>query len=158
MPARTGGETVVATAAPRRATAADLPAIRALLASASLPVADLGGEPAVEFLVLELADGTLAGAIGLERHGRAGLLRSLVVDPARRAGGLGARLVAALEDEARAAGIDELVLLTQTAERFFANRGYAVVDRTAVPPAVQSSREFRSLCPASAVAMLKRLT
>ena len=50
-------------------------------------------------------------------------------------------------------GIGQLVLLTQTAEQFFARRGYAVIAREAAPAAVQHSAEFRSICPASATCM-----
>jgi amino-acid N-acetyltransferase len=49
------------------------------------------------------------------------------------------------------------VLLTQTAEVFFANRGYRRIGRADAPQAVQASAEFRSLCPASAVAMSRVL-
>jgi amino-acid N-acetyltransferase len=50
-----------------------------------------------------------------------------------------------------------LVLLTQTAEPFFARLGYSVVDRVYVPDEVKASAEFRSLCPAAATCMTKSL-
>jgi amino-acid N-acetyltransferase len=49
------------------------------------------------------------------------------------------------------------VLLTQTAERFFSQRGYSRIDRASVPAPVQEASEFRSLCPASATCMSKAL-
>jgi len=133
----------------------DLAALRVLLDADGLPVADLDASP-VDFLVARV-DGRLVGAVGIERYGDAGLLRSLVVDRASRGTGLGGRLVSALESQAGRDGITRLVLLTQTAEPFFAARGYAVVERGSVPPAVQASAEFRSLCPASATCMSKTL-
>jgi protein-tyrosine-phosphatase len=54
--------------------------------------------------------------------------------------------------------IEQLFLLTQTAQRFFEHQGYRVIDRQSVPRDVQGSAEFRSLCPASAVCMAKDLT
>ena len=54
-------------------------------------------------------------------------------------------------------GMDQLVLLTQTAEPFFATRGYAVIAREAAPAAVRRSAEFRSICPASAICMTRQL-
>lgn len=138
------------------AAAADLAAIRTLLVEARLPVDDLGDLPDLRFRVVR--DGErLAGTIGLERYGDVGLLRSLVVAPDRRRSGAGTALVRALERDARSAGIVELVLLTQTAESFFRRLGYAAIERADAPDAVKASAEFRHLCPASAVCMVKRL-
>jgi len=139
----------------RAATAQDLPNIQALLQRCELPTADLA-EARIAFLVDE-RDGEIAGAIGLQRFERVALLRSLAVDAARRGEGAGGELVTLLEAEAREQGIDELVLLTQTAQAFFARRGYRVIDREAAPAAVLQTEEFRSLCPASAVCMAKLL-
>ena len=47
------------------------------------------------------------------------------------------------------------MLLTQTARDFFAHLGYRVIERTEAPEEVQGSEEFRSLCPASAICMVK---
>ena len=139
----------------RPAIDGDLDAIARMLRAAALPTEDLDAS-AIEFLVLEAA-GRLVGAVGLERFGATGLLRSLVVDQAHRGGGRGAALVRALERRARDAGIGELVLLTQTAEAFFEARGYAAIARDEAPASVRASAEFRSLCPASAVCMRRRL-
>lgn len=139
----------------RRAIPADTRPIRDLLTAAQLPVEDLD-RASVQFWVV--GEGSpVVGAIGLERSGAAGLLRSLVVAPAKQKHGVGRTLVAALERDARQAGVDELVLLTQTAEAFFRRSGYGVVDRASVPAGIRALAEFKSLCPASAVCMTKRL-
>jgi amino-acid N-acetyltransferase len=140
----------------RAATAADAAAIRDLILGAGLPVADLDRAPGLRFWVVEDGD-RIVGAIGLEAFGAAGLLRSLAVAPPHRQHGLGSALVAALEREARTKGLELLVLLTETAEAFFAQRGYAAVERAHVPGEIRQSAQFRSLCPASAVCMVKRL-
>jgi amino-acid N-acetyltransferase len=139
----------------RSASAADLEAIRALLEQDALPASDLGSSRP-QFLVA-CVGAERVGAAALEPHGAAALLRSLVVAPSWRGRGLGRQLVKALERQARAAGIGELVLLTQTAAAFFAQLGYGVIDRAQAPAAVQHSSEFRTLCPASAVCMRKVL-
>jgi amino-acid N-acetyltransferase len=54
-------------------------------------------------------------------------------------------------------GIRRLYLLTATTQDFFAKHGYAVVPRGSVPEAIQTSTEFMSLCPASAICLHKRL-
>ena len=134
----------------------DRPGVERLLADAGLPTADLGTAPDLRFHVVR-EHGRVVGAIGLERYGTAGLLRSLVVAPGLRGRGLGAELVEALEQDALAAGIETLVLLTQTAETFFARRGYARIERAAAPDGVRASAEFSALCPASATTMIKTL-
>jgi amino-acid N-acetyltransferase len=138
------------------AAAADFPAIYRLLEAEGLPIADLRASKA-EFIVLRDA-GSIVAAGALERFGAAALLRSVVVAGDRRRAGLGRIVVAELESRARGAGMDRLVLLTQTAEEFFAARGYQVIDRSQAPPEVQASQEFRSLCPSSAICMIKNLS
>jgi amino-acid N-acetyltransferase len=140
----------------RTATDDDLPRILALLTQSSLPTEDLADAMAT-FLVDE-RDGALAGVIGLQRFGQAGLLRSLAVAPAYQGQGIARRLVVALETEARLQEIDALYLLTQTAERFFTLQAFEALPREQAPAALQASAEFRSLCPASAVCMGKRLS
>lgn len=140
----------------RAATAADAAAITGLLLGAGLPVADFERAPGLRFWVAEDGD-AIAGAIGLERYGTAGLLRSLVVAPPHRQRGQGAALVATLEREARTDGVERLVLLTETAEAWFAQLGYALIERAHVPDEIRQSAEFSSLCPASAVCMTKPL-
>jgi amino-acid N-acetyltransferase len=140
----------------RVSTATDLIAVRDLLVGAGLPVEDLDSAPGLRFWVAVDAD-RIVGAIGLERFGTAGLLRSLVVAPSHRQHGLGSALAAALEQEASTNGMAILVLLTETAEAFFRRHGYAVVDRAYVPDEIKGSAEFLSLCPASATCMTKSL-
>jgi amino-acid N-acetyltransferase len=140
----------------RRGSAADLPAVSALLDHAGLPTADLSPSHLQMWLVE--AKSALVGVIALERFGSEALLRSLAVVAEYRKLGVGRRLVARLEDDARANGVRQLVLLTETAEGFFRSLGYSVVDRSSVGEAPKQSAEFRSLCPVSAICMSKMLT
>jgi thioredoxin type arsenate reductase len=131
----------------------ELPAVVALLAASGLPHADLTPGHLAHFRVAR--DGrTLAGVVGLEVFGRAGLLRSLAVVPEARGTGLGGRLVAAVEADARALGLEALYLLTTTAAPFFAARGYAPTD---VPSPLGASAEFAALCPSTAPCFSKPL-
>jgi amino-acid N-acetyltransferase len=93
----------------------------------------------------------------MEHYGTVGLLRSVAVDPARRGTGLGGSLVEYVLGRAGAAGINDVFLLTTTAERYFPRHGFAVASREAVPAALAASEEFRGACPASAVLMRRRL-
>lgn len=130
-------------------------AIRALLADHGLPVEDLE-TAAIDFILAVESDHVL-GVVGLEAFDGTGLLRSLSVRAERRGAGLGAALLQAVEARACARGLRQLVLLTQTAEPFFARHGYATIERASAPASVQTSGEFRSICPASATCMSKSL-
>jgi N-acetylglutamate synthase-like GNAT family acetyltransferase len=139
----------------RSATQADSAQIVALLQANELPTSDLQ-ESRPEFFVIE-EGGELFGTGGVQAFGDAALLRSVAISKDRQHAGLGSALLSALERHASGLGIGELVLLTQTAEPFFARHGYVRVERARVPQAIQATAEFRSLCPASAVCMSKRL-
>src|SRR5215472_13757839 len=113
----------------RAATRRDVENIRMLLESSGLPTGDLASA-APEFVVACLGSEVI-GVGAIERRESAALLRSVTVATGRRGSGLGRLLVLELERRARAAGVRQLVLLTQTAERFFAALGFSVIDREA---------------------------
>jgi amino-acid N-acetyltransferase len=139
----------------RAATESDIGEIRLLLEQAGLPTSDLTvARP--QFTVLR-EGGRIVAAGALQAFGSIALVRSVVVVGDRRLAGLGEMIVQALEQGARAARIGQLILLTQTATGFFARQGYRVMARIEVPEDVLGSEEFRSLCPASAICMIKIL-
>jgi len=135
----------------RAATAADAPAVRALLTEAQLPLAGMP-DPLTHFVVAE-REGVVVGAVGLEIHGDVALLRSAVVRHALRGQRIGEFLVRTILDHAREARIRELVLLTITAADWFPRFGFTRITREDVPAALHASEEFRGACPASAVVM-----
>ena len=121
-----------------RPRTADYQAVMALLESAGLPTA---GVPRMlgDFLVADTGAG-LAGAIGLERYGSGALLRSAVVRPGDQGTGIGAALVRAVLDLARDGELQEIYLLTTTAERWFPRFGFTPIGGTQVPEAVRRHR------------------
>lgn len=133
---------------------ADVTAMAALLKAAGLPSKDFVAHLA-HFLVAR-EGGEVVGVVGCERHGPDALLRSLVVAPARRGGGLGDKLVRQLTVAAIRSGVEDFYLLTTTAEDFFRARGFVAVPRDRVPAGLAATKEFRgSLCPASAVCLTR---
>jgi amino-acid N-acetyltransferase len=54
-------------------------------------------------------------------------------------------------------GVKELYLLTTTAEKFFPKLGFDSIDRDNVPTPIQATEEFSSICPSTAVCMVKKL-
>ena len=139
----------------RTANEADAAAIRDLLERSGLPTGDL--RTATPEFVLAVNAGQIVGIGALEHFGGEALLRSVAVEPQWRSSGVGRLLIGELERRARAAGVSELILLTLTATDFFRGLGYGTKDRARVAAAFLDSAEFRSLCPASAICMAKRL-
>ncbi|HEX9933912.1 MAG TPA: arsenic resistance N-acetyltransferase ArsN2 [bacterium] len=139
----------------RKAEQRDMEGILDLLRHLHLPVEGVS-EHLQNFLVITDGPG-ISGVVGLEIYGRQALIRSLAVAPVHQGKGLGSRLFDSALAEARDRGVEELVLLTQTAEPFFAKRGFKRVSSGEVKGPVLSSVEFRSACPASAVVMRSRL-
>jgi amino-acid N-acetyltransferase len=140
----------------QKATPRDLDAIKGVLEACQLPHKDITPEHLAHFLVLR-RKGDLVGTVGLEKCDSYGLLRSLVVVDSHRGRGLGNKLTSEIEKYARSCGVQALYLLTTTAAPFFTKRGYRVIERGDAPIPIQSTQEFISICPASAVCMLKRI-
>ena len=128
----------------------------ALLHAQGLPVSDITDEHLGHFFYSG-SDGSPTGLVGIEIYGADALLRSLVVADTARTQGLGSSLVEHAEGYAASRQVSAMYLLTTTAESFFRRRGYRCIDRAEAPPAIQSTREFARLCPASAAFMIKRL-
>jgi amino-acid N-acetyltransferase len=134
-----------------RASPADRPPIVALLRSCSLPVEDLPSDLGDFFTATQGSE--LVGTIGLEMFGPTALLRSLAVAPGWRGRGLAESLWERARAHALASGVQEVFLLTTTAEPIFARWGFQRTSRDVAPPAIQNTSEFTTLCPASAAFM-----
>ena len=122
----------------------------AALKGAELPTDDLFDQ---HFRYFE-HDGRAWGGVG---SGEDALLRSVVVADAARGRGLGAAIVNALADKARAANTKHLWLLTTSASRFFEGLGWRSMERAAAPPQIAASRQFAGICPVSATLMVRAL-
>jgi amino-acid N-acetyltransferase len=70
---------------------------------------------------------------------------------------LGSALVEHVEQYAGSRSVRSIYLLTTTAETFFKRLGYERVERSQAPSAIERTREFASLCPASSVFMVKSI-
>ena len=138
----------------RNATSSDFPEVERLLLASKLPLEGVK-ENFSSFVVAEEA-GTIAGAIGLEKYGSAALVRSAVVSPSSRGTGVGRQLVERVLQRANEEGIDDIYLLTTTAENYFPKFGFTPTTRSAVPESVKASAEFRGACPDTAVVMSRR--
>jgi amino-acid N-acetyltransferase len=152
MPAETSSRDCVAL---RDASPSDLPAVLALLDRTQLPTAGVA-EALPHFVVAE-DKGQVVGAVGLEIYGSSALLRSAAVEERLRGCGVGRALIDRALEIARARGVNDVFLLTTTAEHYFPRFGFSCVSRELVTPEVRGSVEFTEACPASAVVMRKSL-
>ena len=128
--------------------------LRLQLEVAGLPTDDLD-DPGRLFFRLSDRDGPI-GYVGLEGEGPDRLLRSLVVMRSSRGQGHGRDLVRRLEQRCGDA-VERLHLLTTGAGPFFRSLGYIDGDRGKAPPAIGSTAQFASLCPATATYLVKDL-
>ncbi|UCF67001.1 MAG: GNAT family N-acetyltransferase [Acidobacteriota bacterium] len=138
----------------RSAEPADLESIKDLLLSENLPLE--GVEQHLGQFIVARDEDRLIGVVGLERYGKVGLLRSLTVAADHRRRQIGAELCRRLMRRAAALGVDELYLLTETAEHFFSRLGFRRCPRDRVPEAIARTAEFSRLCPATAALMMQR--
>ena len=130
--------------------------VRSLLEQANLPTDILESGRGNLWLV---RDGTATAAGGFEFYGEDALLRSVVVDPAHRSTGMGGRMVEQLLKIAAERRVRRVWLLTETAEKFFAQRGFVKVERSTITnKELLASPEFTHVCSTTAVCMLRDLT
>lgn len=136
----------------RPANEDDWEKVARLLAGAGLPLE--GARENLAGFLVALEGDELAGCAGLERYGATGLLRSVAVGGARRGTGLGKELVKQVLSRAGGEGVQNVVLLTETARGFFPKFGFREISRAEVPAPALASVEFQSACPQSAAVMI----
>lgn len=139
----------------RPAQARDLPVILQLLRDANLPIQGVS-EHLDTFLVAQ-DDSDVVGAVGLELYGDIGLLRSAVVHESHRSSGIGTLLYERLREFASSKGVRRLVLLTTTAEKYFARKGFTIIEPQNLTGSILTSSEFTGACPSTAVCMEQKL-
>jgi len=132
----------------------DVEAIITLLNVNNLPVKDFAGGQRI-FLVAH-SDNKTVGCVAVEIYGTLGLLRSLAVNNDYRGKGIGQKLVAEAETWSSNNALKSLYLLTTTAAEFFPKMGWSTTDRKAVPEIISASSEFASVCPSTAVCLMKK--
>jgi amino-acid N-acetyltransferase len=129
--------------------------IKKLLSDSQLPT--VGITPFLEHFIIAKSAQKIIGVAGVEIYNSTGLLRSLAVEPNFRGTAVGKELCSRTIAHAHTQNIQEIYLLTTTAEGFFTKRGFGIVDRSIAPDSLKNSVEFKTLCPASAVCMKMQL-
>jgi amino-acid N-acetyltransferase len=134
----------------------DGPAILRLLSVAGLPIDGLLDH--LDTAVVARAGGRVLGCAALEVYPDGALLRSVVVDADAKGWGIGTQVTTAALNLASARGASAVYLLTTTAEEFFPRFAFERIGRDQVPASVQTSVEFRSACPSTAIVMRRAIS
>jgi len=135
----------------KKANPDTLPAIQRFLTDMQLPVSDLPTD--LSGFTLAFDGDELVGTAGMELMGGVGLLRSIAVAETHRNRQLGKQLFAAALDHARANGVQEVFLITDSAAGYFEKNGFQRIERSEAPAEIAGTAQFAGLCPASAVVM-----
>jgi amino-acid N-acetyltransferase len=138
-----------------RARPEDMERVLALLVENHLPVDGLREHLATTLVAR--AESGVVGSAALEIYPDGALLRSVAVAPALQRHRLGCVLTEAAVRLAQQHRVPAVYLLTTTAVQYFPKFGFESISRSEVPASVQTSVEFTSACPASAIVMRKRL-
>lgn len=133
--------------------AADHQGFLALLEASDLLVSDLD-EGDGEYWVYRANDRDQSFG-GLVAYGPHGLVRSIVAT--RPGEGAGRRILNHLFDRAGARGLRQVWLLTTDADGFFAKHGFVRVAREEAPDVIAATAQFASLCPTTAILMMREL-
>ncbi len=139
----------------RTAAERDIPSIQELLRVCNLPADDIAEHWRL-FLVARQGE-SIVGTVGLEVREKAALLRSLAVAQSHRGIGLGQLLYRRMIARAESLGLEEIGLLTTTAEKFFTRAGFRKLGTRPIPPYIAASKEYQLFCPSTAVCMTKTL-
>lgn len=140
----------------RSAKPGDRNEIQARLKEAGLPYQDI--LPHLDHFLLAESSDRIVGCIGLEIYTDAALLRSLAVHVGDRNKKIGRQLCEEVFDYARRLKVKRIYLLTETAADFFRKLGFEQIERSLAPVTIQSTAEFKSLCPSSATCMVLSLS
>jgi len=121
------------------------------LQKVNLPTSDLPTD--LSGFTLALDGEQIVGSAGMELFGNRGLLRSVAVAETHRNQQLGQLLFAAALNHARSHQVQQVFLITNSADQYFEKKGFQQLDRSDVPEEITQTKQFSALCPSSAVVM-----
>jgi amino-acid N-acetyltransferase len=124
-----------------RARLADWDELEAFIRSCGLPTEGLHDH--LDTTLIARVQNVVAGASAVEVYPHSvGILRSVAVAKQLRGRGLGLTMVMRSLALARERKLAEILLLTDTAESFFAQFGFETIPRDSVPHGIETTTEF----------------
>jgi N-acetylglutamate synthase-like GNAT family acetyltransferase len=138
----------------RTALVEDFPEIANLLDECKLPHSDI--VPGKQNFIIAEIDRKIIGCAGFEAYNESGLFRSLGVKPIHREMKIGKDLLSKVINLSKENNVNQLYLLTTTADVYFKKSGWKVINRNEVPDDILATTEFSSICPSTAICMMYR--
>jgi len=129
----------------------DLDSIESILEQSNLPHSDCQFH--LDNFIVSESKGKIVGVGGFELYEAKALLRSVAVINEFRGQQIGDTLCSKLINRARSLGVEEMYLLTETAEKYFKNKGFQTLNREYTPDIIKQTRQFSGLCPSTATLM-----
>ena len=139
----------------REAVAQDIDQIENLLKKYHLPVNDI--LEYIDNFVVSEQENRIIGVGGYETVGDIALIRSIAVVQEYRGKSIGINIYRLLERKILNTGIKEVFLLTETASDYFKKLGFTIKNRANIPHAVTTTKQFKELCPSTAIIMFNEL-
>lgn len=140
----------------REAHDSDLTTIHSILKSQNLSTESLGTGKTEFFLALQ--DNTTVGVAGFEYYREDVLLRSVAVPSDLQKKGIGSQLVDWMITLAKQKEKNRIVLLTESAENFFARKGFVTIARSSINnDSMNQSSQFAGGCCSKAACMMLEL-
>lgn len=128
----------------RTACREDVPAILRLLQGAGVREDGVDKHPERFWVMEEIGESPrIAGTIGMEVYGRAGLLRSFVVERGRWNPQIGVQFLLVALSAAREQGIDELYLAAPGSFPLFEAIGFSAADASELPEPIRRSEHLK---------------
>ena len=134
----------------------DLEKVKILLLENELPIDDIE-DSLIQLFVAKIGN-NIVGVIGLEQYKTIGLLRSLAVKSEYKNQKYGRDLTGYFLEYCKDNKIQELYLLTTTAEKYFRKFDFYKINRENVPTMIKRTKQFSDICPVTAVIMKKDLS
>jgi amino-acid N-acetyltransferase len=139
----------------RFATKEDLYQLKELLESCLLPFEDIDSH--IDSFIIAIVDNKIIGSLGVENYGKDALLRSFAVSYNFRNSIVSKILMGKMSQYAIDNDIQRAFLLTTTIDQFLLKIGFSKIDRQLVPKIISQTKEFASICPSSAICMMKNI-
>jgi len=135
----------------RDASVKDIAEVEYLLKHYNLPVNDI--LEYIDNFVVSEQDNKIIAVGGYEIHEGISLIRSIAVAQEYRDRSIGVDIYHLLERKIKNNGINKAYLLTETATGYFKKLGFTIKERTSIPKAITQTKQFKELCPSTAIVM-----
>lgn len=134
----------------RCATVDDLAEIKELLIATSLPT--FGVDVNVNHFIVA-ASGRIMGVVGAHYSETKALLRSFAVSSKLRKSGIGTTLIKQIKKQLEIQNIEEVYLLTDTAQEYFKRLGFYEISRDQMPAPLLKGSGLDQACPCTSHCM-----